>query len=87
MVVRYSFCSFRQAKLTLNDRKCLKLQIYNISSMVADLRNVQASEQMKVDNDEMREIDIIIGDEYLAEISCMDPPAALADHGEYKSSL
>ena len=48
---------------------------------MADLRDVQASEQMKVDNDEMREIDIIIGDEYLAEISHVDTPVASVDHG------
>ena len=49
--------------------------------MVADSRDVQASEQMKVDNDETREIDIIIGDEYLAKISHADTPAASVDHG------
>ena len=49
--------------------------------MVADSRDVQASEQMKVDNDETREIDIIIGDEYLAKNSHADTPVASVDHG------
>ena len=54
---------------------------------MADSRDVQASEQMKVDNDKTREIDIIIGDEYLAEISHADTPAASVDHGQVRELI